>query len=478
MEIPFIGGAYEGRSTDLNAQRTINLIPIVDKEGGKNVAAFLGTPGLKQFADCSKFAETRNMYEFSGYVYAVVGNALYEINSGGVATAQSGTLNTTVGPVWFADDGTNLMMVDGLNGYTFTRTSGAVTVISAEGFPPKPSSLAYQDGFFIVSKGNTARFYISADSDPTSWDPLDYATAYGASDDLLAIVSNHRELWMFGDETIEVWYYSGNPDFPFERISSAFIEEGIMAPASVVKAEQGIIWLSNKKRVMMAYGYNPKPISTQQIDYQLAQYDYVSDAKAYTYAEEGNVFYVLNIPNADATWVYDTASGLWHQRSSYPFPADGSIHRHRSNCYAYFKNKHLVGDYQDGIIWEMDLSTYKDSTYYIRRVRRATTVQEDRRQFKLHSFEVDMESGTGLNADDADIGSGQNPQMMMRYSNDGGHTWSNERWVDMGKIGERTTRAKWRRLGRSRNWTPEVVITDPVKVVLINAHLEAEATTI
>jgi len=55
MEIPFIGGAYEQRSLSINAQRSINCFPVVDKQDAKTVVAMYGTPGLKYFASATLY---------------------------------------------------------------------------------------------------------------------------------------------------------------------------------------------------------------------------------------------------------------------------------------------------------------------------------------------------------------------------------------------------------------------------------------
>lgn len=65
------------------------------------------------------------------------------------------------------------------------------------------------------------------------------------------------------------------------------------------------------------------------------------------------------------------------------------------------------------------------------------------------------------------------PLLMLRWSDDGGHTWSNEYRMDTGKIGEFKKRAIRRRLGRTRDRVYEVSATDPVPWRLLNAYLKA-----
>jgi hypothetical protein len=475
VETSFIGGAYQGRSLNLNAQQCINFYPVIDQQDGKSVIALFGTSGLKPFADLNRDGEEgRGLHVFGDNLYVVSGNTVYKVDGGGTATAISATLNTSTGYVWMADNGTQIMLVDGSSGYIITND--ALTEITDASFPT-PSSLTFQDGYFIVSKKDTGEFYISALDDGTSWDATDFATAETNPDNLVTIISDHRELWLFGEKNIEVWYNSGGADFPFERISSAYIEHGCGAAASVAKGDNSLFWFADDGTVRRVDGYTPVIISTRQIEYQISKYSTVSDAVGFYYTETGHGFYQLTFPSAldgiGATWVYDAATGLWHQKRSYPIYDDGSEGRHRANCYAYFQNKHIVADYKNGKIYEFDLDTYKDDTENIRRTRTAQVIHADRKNIFFHSFEIDVESGVGLSVNDSDIGSGADPQAMLDWSDDGGHTWSNEHWVTLGQIGENTKRAIWRKLGRSRERIFRVTISDPIKTVIIAAHLEA-----
>jgi hypothetical protein len=72
---------------------------------------------------------------------------------------------------------------------------------------------------------------------------------------------------------------------------------------------------------------------------------------------------------------------------------------------------------------------------------------------------------------------GYDPQVMLRWSDDSGHTWSSEHWTSMGKIGEYGYRTFWRRLGSSRDRVYEVSGTDPVKIAIMGAELVLSPTS-
>jgi len=69
---------------------------------------------------------------------------------------------------------------------------------------------------------------------------------------------------------------------------------------------------------------------------------------------------------------------------------------------------------------------------------------------------------------------GQDPQILLDWSDDHGRTWSNQLSASMGKVGEYTKRVKWFRLGQSRDRIFRITISDPVKRVIISGHIEAE----
>lgn len=462
--IPFLGGSGTHRSVTVSAERTVNLYPVLDP-AGKSPIALYGTPGLTRFATTSTGAG-RGMIEASGRLFVVVGWTLYEVDSAGAATAL-GTLATITGPVSMASNGLVVALVDGTHGYQFTLGTNVFAQITDPDWPAA-TRIDYQDGYFILNRAGTGQFVITSLYD-TAVDPLDFASAEGAPDSVISLMVNHRELWLFGESSTEVWYNSGSVDFPFARLDGAFIEVGCAAPQSVAKIDNGTIWLAKDRlghgHVVRAQGYQPQVISTRAVEFAIQGYETISDARAYAYQQDGHAFYVLNFPTADRTWVYDVTTNLWHERMWW----NGTEHRHRGECYAFAFGRCLVLDHSLGYIYELDLDAYTDDGTSIRAVRRTQHHSAEGARIFWAQLQVDVESGVGLST-----GQGSDPQMMLRWSDDGGRTWSLEQWRSMGKIGEYRSRVIWRRLGQARDRVYEVVITDPIKRVLIDAWADVE----
>ncbi len=471
MRFPgFIGPSYKLNSVNVDCQRCINMYPEMNESGrGKEqeVASLVSTPGLRLLNEIGDGPIRGDYTASNGEFYVVSGDKLYYVDSDWNET-ELGTLNTETGPVSMADNGTHLVLVDGVNGYGFTFSSDTFAQITDPDFQAA-DQVTFQDGYFIFNKSGTGQFFIS-DLTSLDFDALDIATAEGNPDVLIGLISDHRDLWLFGTQSIEVFFNSGN-DFPFERIQGAFIEHGCAAAFSIAKMNNTVYWLGSDDKghgiVYMAHGYQPQRISTHAIEQEIQSYGDLRGTTAYCYQQNGHHFYVLNFTAARTTWVFDATTNLWHERV---YTNDGLFERHRGDCHAFAYNTHVVGDYANGKLYELDPDTYSDNGTVITRCRVAPHVTTGLTRAFHQQFQLDIETGVGIDGS----GQGVNPQAMLDFSDDGGHSWSNEKWTSLGAIGARYARAIWRRLGASRDRVYRIKITDPVKVTMIGADLRIE----
>lgn len=471
-KFPFIGSSYTERSINWDDQRTLNLYPVAAGNSyAKSPAALVGTPGLLAFITLP-VSPIRALYKVDGVErsFAVAGNKLYEIFSDFTYT-ERGTLLTSVGAVDVADNGAQLCIVDGANGYILTFATDVFGSITTNW--RGSNTVAYLHGYFMWAEPDTNVYYWSAINDGYTIDPLDFASAEGSPDNIVAIQTIHEQFAMLGTSSIEFIYDAGTSPNPFARVQGVFVEYGCAAPQSVVKSANTMFWLGSDKEgtglVFMANGYQPQKISTQAVELAIQSYSDISDAVGYTYQEDGHYFYVLNFPQANTTWVYDINVEQWHERAYF---FDGEYSRHLANSHIFAFNKHLVGDYQSGIIYEQSLAFNDDNGVPKRWLRRCPHIADTLQYIYYKSLQIDMQMGIGLN--DGGI-QDTDPQLMLRWSDDGGYTWSNEHTVSAGKIGQYKARAIWRRLGRSRDRIFEVAGVFNCKTFLINGLLDTEA---
>jgi hypothetical protein len=458
--IPFIGGHYQGRSPNVNSQETINLFPELDQEGGKAIMALAGSPGLLHRFTCEADTEVRGYRVVGDYLYVVQGNKLYKVDKLFNITTLKNSLGSLGETVWMEDCGTYLMIVDGANGYYHQIGMDNLQKITDPEFPI-PSSLTYQDSRFIVSAKDTGNFYQSALKDPTNWNGLEFAQAEGHSDPLYMVLSDHRELWLLGKYTTEVYQNTGGADFSFSRVGGGFIEWGIAGPRAACKLDNGVMWLTDKGQFVRALSYNPQIVSTRQIEYMISKYSRMDDVIAFSMIFEGHAWAWFTFPSAGITWIYDASSQLWHVRHSFKTAGDTTQGRHRANCAVFFNNEWLVGDWTNGKTYALKSDVYDDDGEAIRAVRTGQVIEntkDPRRWAVVNRCELDMETGVGTAT-----GQGEDPMAMLQFSKDGGHTWGVERWKSMGKQGEYDKEVYWNQCGRYRAVIPRIIITDPVK---------------
>jgi hypothetical protein len=281
---------------------------------------------------------------------------------------------------------------------------------------------------------------------------------------------------LIGERTSEVWFNSGGANFAFSRIPGVGPQVGCAAKHSISRCGAQLAWLGKNEQgeniVVCTNQYAWARLSTHAVEHAISSYPVVSDAIGYGYVEEGHLFYVLTFPTADVTWVYDFTSQVWHKRLSFD-PVAGVYHRHRSNCFMDFGDVRIVGDYQTGQLHQMSRQFYTDAGNPLRALRRTPHVwsKSNRERVFFSQLQIEFTPGVGLQT-----GQGQNPQAMLRWSEDGGFTWVYEEWASIGLAGETKNRAIWYMLGESRDRVWEVVMTDPVPRDIIGATLFAEGT--
>jgi hypothetical protein len=355
------------------------------------------------------------------------------------------------------------------------------------------------DNYFVYNRPNTQQFGSTAPLSPIS-PSLSFSSKDGAPDNLVSLIVDHREVYLLGEVSSEVWVNSGLFPFAFQRIPGTSTQHGIAAKFSVARLGNSFAYLSKNIRgdgqVMMMNGYTPTRISTHAVENSIEGAD-ISDARAWTYLIEGHEVYVISFPGLDLTWAYDIATGMWHKWLW--VDTNNVFHRHRGNCHTHFANMNLVGDWENGQIYMLDPNVYTDNGESIRRVRRAPHLVSDFQRQYFSELQILFQPGVGLSGNVTGVNSptnavaglgvaglaiagqnnlltlGANPQAMLRWSNDGGSTWSNEHWTSIGLQGAYKNRAIWRRLGQARDRIFEVVVTDPIKAVIVAANLKAEA---
>lgn len=395
-------------------------------------------------------------------------------DDGGITYAQT-KVNIT-GANQELNDGLQISFLN-ITGHVLDDFWAIVVTIGSAFYPPILAT--YQDGYGIYVRQNTNRFYISALNDFSQVNALDYASANIYPDKLITSISIHEELWMIGKQTTEIYYNTGNPEFPFEPRTNLIINYGTEAPWSVKTGADNVIFMLAKNRdggrlIVRIANYDVQMISTEPLNEELNSYEKVDDAFAMLMEINGHLFYLITIPFHDKTWVCDITLKAWHEWKSdrsnplpQAFPYTWGMFR--GNNHVVFDGKHLIGDSITGKIFYLDSTNAYDYDVIIKRQRTCQHFQQNLSYQTVNSLQIDVESGMGLTD-----GQGEDPQLMLQVSRDGGKTYGAEMWRSAGKIGKYPNRALWRRLGTDRVFTYRLQKTDPTKMAILGAIADIE----
>jgi len=243
-----------------------------------------------------------------------------------------------------------------------STASGVNTLTSVGyGFPEGTKTVSYSHGRFICIEPKSQAFWVSDPLKGGTWDPLNVQTADSNPDLIVGTMAQHNELIVFCEQSGEAFYDSGTYPAPFVRNVSGVFEVGCIAPYSIAKIDNSVMWLGRSSTgygiIYRLNGYTPERLSTYSIEFAIQQMGDVTDAIAFTYQQDGHHFYVITFPTGNKTFVYDINTGLWHERAGF---INGAFTRWEAQEYAYFDSKHLVCDTLEGKIYSLDMSGYSD----------------------------------------------------------------------------------------------------------------------
>jgi len=467
METPILGQAYTAKSLNAACNRLVNLYAESCADGGKVAAYLTRWPGRRLLVALG--GAIRGLWEFGGYGYAVAGEKLYQIDSNWNKT-DLGSIPGAA-PVSMSDNGYQLFISTNPDGYIYNSSTGVLSPVSDPDFPGS-DMVTYVGGYFVYNQPGTQKFWISSVLDGSTVDALDYASAESNSDQLVAPINSHKELWLFGTKTTEIYYQSATDDFPFQPIQTAMVEVGCSAKLSIVRADNALFWLGRDALgegiVYRSNGYNGTRISTHAIETEIQGYSTIADARGYVFQLDGHMYYVLTFPTAGKTWAFDMSTQWWSELAGF---SGGDLTVHPVTCAMFFGGEVVTGC-ENGNLCAYDLDAFTNNGETIKWVRswRGLKSWNEAKRVIWRRLEIMFETGVGLNGEES-------PQVMVRWSDDGGHTWGNEHFLSLGKIGEYFKRVFMWRLGvtnKRRDRVFEVSGTDPVKIAIVGAEVEVE----
>lgn len=463
MIIPFATNSYKASALPISAQRLVNMYAEREPPDAKTAVAVFGCPGLVQLASLGN-GPIRGFTNLAGILYVLSGGTLYSVAADGTAT-DVGSSVTGTDVVSMDNNGTQIVIRNGTLGYVYTVVDGFQLITDPDFH--QGNTVTFVDQRFAFDKAASNEWFISETLDGTTYDALAIASAESRPDYVKAVGLIQQTILVFGEKTIEPWQDVGAANFPFERLPGVVIERGLLAPYAFCKADNAMFFMGENRVLYKLAGLTPQRISNHAIETEWETYAKVSDCFMFSYIFNGHEFVNVTFPSQPATWVFDIATGLPHERVSWD-SSGNSYGRWRGNCYINIYGRDLIGDAFSGKIGYLDNSTFTEFGNTMQGMCVSPPLHSDRKRVFVSNLELDMETGVGLTA-----GQGSDPQVMLERSVDGGRTFGTpQRWQSLGGLGAYNQRLRWPRLGSGRNVVFRVTISDPVKRTLITANAD------
>ena len=450
----------------VDSQRTVNMY--IHGDQSSLFSVLIDMPGYKKVISLSESLVGRKLFPKtnSNRLYGVIGDKLYLFDTLLVPN-NVGSISTFIGNVYMAaNNNQQVILVDGTNGYIFDEIASSFSIISDPGFPTNPEFVVYIDGYFIVNEGGTNHFYICALNDGYSWDATRFASLTAQPDNVIGLGTVHRQLFVIGQISTEVWYNAGGADFPFRRQDNLILPYGCAASGSIATGENKLIWLSGNENgtgsVVMTDGTIPAAISTPNIDIAIQGYGDVSDASGYIYKIDGHLFYELNFTSANHSWVYDLTTNAWFEREY-----EGG-NRYKGQSHAYYNGKHYMLLYDTGNLYELS-SQYNDHDEVMFRRERTGIRIKDKLSNRIIVNEIGFNFLQGVG--DAN-GIYEDPIVFLSLSEDGGVTFGSRIPASLGRIGERKFKTEWSRLGIFNSLVIRIECYAKVKLIILDGFID------
>jgi hypothetical protein len=395
-------------------------------------------------------------------LYALVGETLHRIDNAGSAT----DVGTVPGSerVRMATNGTVVVIVRPTEHTGYSCDGATTSQITDPVFLGwGAADVAYLDGYLIFRVPDSQLFFNSG-LNALTFNALDVASAEAAPDNLNGLLVDHREIFLPGTLTSELWYDAANETgSPFARSPDGFLSYGLAASAGLGSQDNSIFWLANDKTIRRLASNVPQKVSQSGIESVLESLSQLSDCYTLSYTIDGHVFIAFSFQFAGRTLVYDCSTGEWHERESLGYGA------WRPSCIVNWFGRQLVGDLRSGKIGYLDTTVFTEfgepqvcSWQYM-------PIYAERNRISLRRFELAYNPGHGTTT-----GQGSNPLVTLFKSKDGGETFTAMPTKSLGVRGNYTARVVYWNLGMARDFVLRLQMSDPVPVFATDTVIEAE----
>lgn len=440
--IPFALQSYQHPSPALSSKRLMNLFAEQEPADARVAAALVPTSGLTLdtvFGPLPPGPILAMNSDEPGRLYVASGSEFYRLSAteagstrddlGSIGVPDTDVLVDYARFVTIAVGPTACVVCVPPRAYTCDH-NGALNQITGD-FPGS-ATVSYLDGYFIFTAyGDTAQFFISGLLDPSAFDALDFAFSDALPNVIRGSIAFRGDIWLMGDSGVEVWYDSGDQDFPFRRQSGGVIQVGVAAPKSVARGDDSLLWVGRDSIVYQTSGYHALRISDHALETIIQANSPYSAKNGMVHTQAGHTFYSFEIANR--TFAYDFVTKVWGERSSTEngngpwLPLAGG----------FIGERYLLGDSTGPNLYTLDpTSGLENGVAVIRQAVLPPLWGGTSRAF-CNRLEVEMEVGSASSPGD----------VLLEWSDDGGITWTGSRTMNTGALGQTRKRVYTTRLG-------------------------------
>ncbi len=439
MQIPILNGIYTDGVADFRTSYPVNMVPVPKQQGISN-GYLRPADGVVEFG--SGPGVDRGAINWNGVCYRVMGTKLVQVNVDGS--------HSVLGDV----GGSGQVTLD----YSFDRlaiaSSGALYYWDGSSLTQVIDSdiglvldVVWVDGYFMTTDGTY--LIVTELNNPTQVNPLKYGSSEVDPDPIMGVFKLRDEIYALNRYTIEVFDNIGGDFFPFQRIEGAQVQKGVVGTHAACVFADTIAFLgSGRNEAPAVYaGSNSQAmkISTREIDQILSGYSEaeLSTSVLESRVDKGHQHLLIHLP--DRTLVYDAAATavledpVWFVLTS----SIGGFDKYRAKNLVWCYNRWLCGDPTSnlhGYLSDSVSSHYGDD---VRWEFGTMIVYNEGRGALFHSLELSCLTGR--------VALGSQPTISTSYSTDG-ETWSQDKFVNVGAVGDRLKRVVWLQQGHMRNW--------------------------
>lgn len=441
MQLTILSGIYTDNGPDIRTSYPVNMMPVPKASG---ISSGYLRPGNGLVQNGEGPGVNRGGIVWDGICYRVMGTKLVSVASDGAVTILGDVGGTDDNLVTMDYSFDRLAICSGLKLFYWDKTALVEVTDPDLGVV---LDVVWVDGYFMTTDGE---FLIVTElNDPTQVNPLKYGSSEIDPDPVVALLKLRNEIYALNRNTIEVFDNVGGDLFPFQRISGAQVQKGVIGTHGCCVFIETVAFLGSGRNespgIYLGVNATASKVSTQEIDEILAEYTEVQLATVKLESQTTKSHQLLYVHLPDRTLVYDAeASGalgdqVWYVLSS----SVVGLSKYRARDFLWCYDKWMIGDPTSAVIGYLDDTVGTHFGASVRWEFGTTILYNEGRGGVIH--ELELVSLTGR------VAPGQNPIISTSYSLDG-ETWSQDRTTTVGKIGNRQKRIVWFQQGTMRNW--------------------------